>query len=137
MTARERFEAAHVARMATVAADGTPHLVPIVFVLADDTVYSCVDDKPKRTKALARLKNIASTGRVCLLVDHYAEDWSRLWWVRVDGAAQVLAGESAEGGAAIDLLVAKYPQYAATRPSGPVIAVRNLRWREWAAAGTA
>ncbi|MDH6677351.1 PPOX class probable F420-dependent enzyme [Rhodococcus sp. LBL1] len=129
----QRFADAPVARMATVSADGDPHLVPVVFVVVADTIYTAVDDKPKTTRRLKRLANIAATGRVSLLVDHYDDDWTRLWWVRVDGAAQVISTEDDEGRRAVDALVAKYPQYRSMRPSGPVVAVRDLRWRSWSA----
>ncbi|WP_305092733.1 TIGR03668 family PPOX class F420-dependent oxidoreductase [Prescottella sp. R16] len=125
-----RFVAAPVARLATVSADGRPHLVPVVFAVASGTIYSAVDAKPKTTTRLRRLANIAETGRVSLLVDRYDDDWSQLWWVRVDGVAAVLPAGSGE---AVEALVAKYPQYRALRPSGPVIAVRPVTCREWAA----
>ncbi|GAB2636704.1 TIGR03668 family PPOX class F420-dependent oxidoreductase [Prescottella soli] len=129
----QRFADAPVARMATVSADGDPHLVPVVFVVVGDTIYTAVDDKPKTTRRLRRLANIAATGRVSLLVDHYDDDWTRLWWLRVDGAAQVISPEDDEGRRAVDALVAKYPQYRSMRPSGPVVAVRDLRCRSWSA----
>lgn len=129
----QRFADAAVARMATVSAGGDPHLVPVVFAVVDDTIYTAVDDKPKTTRRLRRLANIAATGRVSLLVDHYDDDWAHLWWVRVDGSAQVISPEDDEGRLAVDALVAKYPQYRAMRPSGPVVAVRDLRCRWWSA----
>jgi PPOX class probable F420-dependent enzyme len=110
-----------------------PHLVPLVFALDSDTIYSCVDHKPKRTKALRRLTNIAANPAVTLLVDHYDENWDHLWWVRVDGRAEVLTPDSPAGGAAIDVLAAKYPQYVDRRPDGPVIAIRDLTWHHWSA----
>lgn len=129
----QRFADAPVARMATVSADGDPHLVPVVFAVVDDTIYTAVDDKPKTTRRLRRLANIAATGRVSLLVDHYDDDWTRLWWVRVDGSARVISPEDDEGRRAVDALVAKYPQYRSMRPSGPVVVVRDLRCRTWSA----
>lgn len=129
----QRFTDAAVARMATVSSGGDPHLVPVVFAVVDDTIYTAVDDKPKTTRRLRRLANIAATGRVSLLVDHYDDDWANLWWVRVDGSAQVISPEDDEGRLAVDALVAKYPQYRAMRPSGPVVAVRDLRCRWWSA----
>src|SRR5882672_9176488 len=90
---RRRFAAAPVARLATLRADGTPRLVPITFALVDGLICSAVDDvKAKSTPRLARLADVARDPRVALVVDHYAEDWSQLWWVRVDGTAEVLAG---------------------------------------------
>jgi PPOX class probable F420-dependent enzyme len=127
--ARTRFAAARVARLATVGADGTPHLVPVTFAVRGDTVVIAVDHKPKRTTDLKRLRNIAADPRVSLLADQYDEDWDRLWWVRADGRARV-----ADTGP-VDLLVAKYPQYADRPPAGPVIIVEIDKWRGWAASG--
>jgi PPOX class probable F420-dependent enzyme len=130
--ARERFAAARVARLATVGADGVPHLVPLVFaVLDDDTLVTAVDHKPKRTLALKRLANIAANPAVTLLVDDYAEDWDALWWVRADGRARVVQ----DFPAGLDALVSKYPQYRDRRFGGPVIVVAVERWSGWSAAG--
>jgi PPOX class probable F420-dependent enzyme len=127
---RERVATARVARLATTTGDGRPHLVPCCFVLTGDTVYSAVDAKPKRTLALRRLANIAADPAVALLVDHYDDDWSALWWVRMDGIARVVAGRQ-ERTEAIGLLAAKYPQYARTPPPGDVIAIEVTAWRAW------
>jgi len=94
--ARERFAAARVARLATADRDGRPHIVPIVFALDGDRIYSAVDQKPKRTTALRRLANVAANPNVSLLVDDYDDDWDRLWWVRADGRATVLDPPSDE-----------------------------------------
>jgi PPOX class probable F420-dependent enzyme len=126
--AEERFAQARVGRLATVTARGRPHLVPVCFVLHDGRVYTAVDAKPKATTALARLENVRATGRAGLLVDHYDEDWSRLWWVRVDGAAEVVRSDRA-----LDALAAKYEQYRTMRPDGPVIAIAPERWSSWVA----
>ncbi len=119
--ARERLTTARVARLATVDRAGRPHLVPIVFALSGETIVSAVDFKPKRTKALKRLSNIGANPRVSVLVDEYDEEWSRLWWVRVDGSAQVLPAADAEAGLAS--LVEKYPQYHSSALDGPVIVI--------------
>jgi PPOX class probable F420-dependent enzyme len=121
------FAAARVARLATVGADGSPHLVPIVFALAGEVIHTAVDAKPKRHRALRRLANIAHEPRVSVLADHYDEDWSLLWWVRADGVARVLE-ESPAGAAA---LAAKYPQYRITPPPGPFVEIRVERWSSW------
>jgi PPOX class probable F420-dependent enzyme len=133
-TARRLFAGSAVARLATVTPAGHPHLVPVTFVLDSqpgqgDRVYTAVDHKPKTTTRLQRLRNIQAHPQVALLADHYADDWTRLWWVRADGEATVLA-EAAEP---LRLLAARYPQYAAQPPAGPVIAVRVDRWTGWAA----
>ena len=132
LRARELFGAAAVARLATVAADGAPHLVPVCFALAGDVVYSAVDGKPKRTPDLARLANIAAEPRVALLADHYDDDWARLWWVRVDGHARVVTDPD-ERARALESLAAAYRQYASTPPQGAVIAVEALRFSGWSA----
>jgi PPOX class probable F420-dependent enzyme len=129
--AEERLALARVGRLATVTKRGEPHVVTVCFALAGGRVVTAVDAKPKQTRALARLENVRATGRASLLVDHYEEDWSRLWWVRVDGAAEVVESE-----AAIDALAAKYEQYRADRPAGPVIAITPERWRSWVPSGT-
>ena len=139
--ARRLFAGSAVARLATVTPAGHPHIVPVTFVLDSrpgqgDWVYTAVDHKPKSTARLQRLRNIQAHPRVALLADHYADDWTRLWWVRADGEAAVLRAAAGAAGAAgpLRLLAARYPQYAARPPAGPVIAVRVDRWTGWAAA---
>ncbi|MDE0238063.1 MAG: TIGR03668 family PPOX class F420-dependent oxidoreductase [bacterium] len=128
---RQRVEEARSAVLSTVTAEGRPHAVPCCFVLTGDVVYSAVDAKPKSTLALRRLDNLAANPAACLLVDRYDDDWSRLWWIRVDGTARVLV-DGDERDHALDLLAAKYHQYQETRPPGPVIAIDISDWRSWA-----
>jgi PPOX class probable F420-dependent enzyme len=129
--ARRRFAAAKVARLATVNAGGQPHLVPIVFALAGETIYSVVDDKPKRTMELRRLQNVRSNPLVSVLVDHYDDtDWSALWWVRADGVARVMEDADPEARNAVRLLAERHSQQRAT---GPVLAVDVERWSSWSA----
>ncbi|MGA7053120.1 MAG: TIGR03668 family PPOX class F420-dependent oxidoreductase [Mycobacterium sp.] len=127
---KARFTQSPVARLATITPDGLPHLVPVVFAVDDDVIYTAVDAKPKTTQRLRRLTNIESNPRVSLLVDHYAEDWTQLWWVRVDGAAAIHR-DGAEVRTGHRLLRAKYPQYQTVSLSGPVIAVTVGRWSSW------
>jgi PPOX class probable F420-dependent enzyme len=134
MAARDRFAAARVARLATVDAEGRPHLVPIVFAVDDSTVYSAVDGKPKRTTALRRLANVRTNPNVALLTDHYDDsDWTQLWWVRADGVGRVLDAGHAQAQHAIELLIARYPQHRSEPPTGPVLAVDVTRWSAWLA----
>ncbi|MFI7454583.1 TIGR03668 family PPOX class F420-dependent oxidoreductase [Nonomuraea sp. NPDC049714] len=128
-TARERFVAARTATLATVDAAGTPHLVPIVFAVDGDVIAFAVDHKPKTTTHLRRLRNIAENDRVCLLVDHYDDDWSRLWWVRADGRAAI-AGDPARW---IERLADRYEQYRDRPPEGPVVTITVDSWRGWSA----
>ena len=127
---RRRVGEARSGVLSTVTADGRPHAVPCCFVLTDDVVYSAVDAKPKSTLALRRLDNLAANPAACLLVDRYDDDWSQLWWIRVDGTARVLT-DGDERDHALDLLAAKYPQYQVIRPPGPVIALNITSWRSW------
>ena len=142
--ARSRFAAARVARLASVSADGLPHLVPVTFAVVSDQnggerIVFVVDDKPKSTTKLRRLANIAARPAVCLLVDVYDDDdWSRLWWVRADGIATVLPADTRSGSEAVDALAARYPAYVQRRPHGPVVSIAVTGWTGWAAhAGSA
>lgn len=130
---RRRVAGAPVGRLATLRPDGTPRLVPVTFAVVDDLLCFAVDDvKPKRDARLARLADIARDPRVALLVDHYDDDWSTLWWVRVDGHAAVHdTGPTRER--ALDALAAKYPPYRTRRPAGPLVAIAPSRWAGWSA----
>lgn len=127
---RRRFASSAVARLATVRPGGAPHLVPVVFALVDETVYSAVDAKPKRTRRLQRLDNVRADPRCTLLVDHYEDDWSQLWWVRADGRAAVVEDPAADH-PGMQALVARYPQYRAEAPTGPLLVVTVERWSGW------
>jgi PPOX class probable F420-dependent enzyme len=131
---RRLVETARVGRLATVAADRQPHAVPICFALVEDVAYSAVDHKPKRSARLRRVANLRETGRACLLVDEYDEDWSTLWWVRLDGRGRVV-DDGDEAARAIAALAGKYPQYRDREPAGPVIAIDIARWTGWSAGG--
>lgn len=122
-----------MARLATVDENGRPHIVPICFALDGDTLYSAVDKKPKRTANLKRLENVRANPRVSVLVDFYAEDWSRLWWASIDGPAREVEDEG-ERARALGLLAAKYEQYRSEPPDGPVLRVDVERARGWSAA---
>jgi PPOX class probable F420-dependent enzyme len=123
-----------VARLATVDDSGRPHLVPIVFAMAGERIYSVVDQKPKRTTELQRLRNVRSNPAVSVLVDHYDDaDWGALWWVRADGAARVLEPAEPEARRAVQLLAERHPRQ---RAAGPVLAIDVERWSGWSAAPT-
>jgi PPOX class probable F420-dependent enzyme len=129
--ARARFVAARVARLATADAGGRPHLVPIVFAVVGETIYSVADAKPKRSTALRRFANVEANPAVAALVDHYDDaDWSALWWVRAEGAGRVLDAEAPEAERAIALLQERYPQQQAR---GAVLALDVDRWAGWSA----
>jgi len=130
---RVRFTQSPVARLATITTDGIPHLVPVVFAVggdSNDVVYTAVDAKPKTTQRLRRLANIENNPQASLLVDHYADDWTQLWWVRVDGVAAIHRDDEAMR-TGYRLLRAKYAQYQSVALNGPVIAVTVRRWSSW------
>ena len=128
--ARQRVVDARVGRLATVTPEIHPHVVPCCFFLDNETVYSAVDAKPKSTLALRRLENIRANPSCSLLVDHFSEDWTRLWWVRLDGVGRVII-DGPERQLALDLLATKYEQYRASPPPGPVVALEVNSWRTW------
>jgi PPOX class probable F420-dependent enzyme len=129
--ALRRLSGARVGRLATADASGRPHVVPFVFATDGRRIYWSVDDKPKRSRRLRRLANISANPRAEVIVDHYEEDWGALWWVRASGAARIVEGDEAARGR--ELLVAKYPQYAAAPPAGPVVAIDVQRVTGWRA----
>ena len=134
---RAFLEGRRVAHLATADAAGVPHVVPVCFALAGDSVYIAIDRKPKSGKPLKRLRNIAENSSVTLSADHYDDaDWSRLRWVMLRGRAEVLEG-GAEHAAAHRLLRAKHRQYRAMDLAPlPVIAIRIERVTSWSGAGT-
>jgi PPOX class probable F420-dependent enzyme len=130
--ARARFTGSPVVRLATAGADGRPHLVPCTFAVdGGGRVVTGIDNKPKWSLDLRRLRNISENPRVSLLADHYADDWAQLWWARADGIATVERSGS-EHAAHWALLRSKYPQYAGQVLDGPVIAVTVSSWTGWA-----
>jgi PPOX class probable F420-dependent enzyme len=131
--ARRRFATGKVAYLATLRADGSAALVPIVFEVIGDRVVSLVDPKPKRTPELARLRHIARDPRVALLVDDYEDDWQLLWWARAEGVARVV-GEGPEREEALARLRTKYPQYETLDdPFGEAVIVQVAHWSGWSA----
>lgn len=136
---RARFTQVRVVALATIAEDGSARIVPMTFAAAEaegpDVYFSAVDSKPKSTAALARLARIERDPRVSLLADEYAEDWSKLWWVRADALADVVT-EGRDWDFAISLLLAKYAQYRTEPPTGAVIRFVVGGWSGWAASDT-
>jgi len=118
--ALDRLASAPVGTFASIKPDGWPHLVAVTFAVIEGSLVHMIDHKPKTTRRLQRLRNVEQTPRACLLVDNYDDDWSALWWVRVDGGASVeTEGEKWEKGRVS--LVDKYPQYRESPPTGHAI----------------
>jgi PPOX class probable F420-dependent enzyme len=129
-TARFLLREARVGYLGTITRDGGPHVVPCCFALSGEVFYSAVDAKPKSTQDLRRLDNLRAHGTATLVVDHYEEDWTKLWWVRVDCTGRVV-DTSEERARALGFLRAKYDQYRSVPPSGPVMAFEIENWRSW------
>ena len=131
---RAKLETARVARLASLDAKWAPHLIPICFVCNGTVFYSAIDRKPKRVapNRLARLKNIKKTPQVALLVDHYDEDWARLWYVLVRGEAE-LVSSPVERKRALQLLRVKYPQYRPDmlQDDAPILRITPRRITAW------
>jgi PPOX class probable F420-dependent enzyme len=127
-----------VARLAVGSGDEPPHLLPVVFVAEAGTVYSPVDGKRKDGRPLARVRAVAREGRATLLLDQYHDDWSRLWWVRLDGEARVERANVALLDHVGERLREKYPQYREVAPyAGPptLLALQWRRVRAWSQSG--
>ena len=130
--ARRRFTSARVATLATVGSSGEVDLVPVTFVVSGNQLVSVVDHKPKTTPHLRRLGNIMDNPRVTVLAHDYDEDWDRLWWVRVRGAARTTTS-GPDHQDAIRLMTGKYRQLVDTPPTGPVIILEIDQWLGWTA----
>ncbi|MFL2545997.1 MAG: TIGR03668 family PPOX class F420-dependent oxidoreductase [Candidatus Rariloculaceae bacterium] len=125
------LEESPVARLATVSADGVPHVVPICFVVSGSYVYSVIDEKPKRTTHLRRVRNIEENSRTALIIDYYDDDWSQLGWVMLQADAEIL-GSGKEHATAIKLLRKRYRQYKIMAlDEAPLIRLHIQRATEW------
>jgi PPOX class probable F420-dependent enzyme len=131
--ARERFEAARVAVLASVGPSG-PHLVPVVFAVDGNRIHLAADTKPKRGGELVRVTNLRADPRCTLLVHGYDEEWAHLWWARADGRASIVdAGPDWDR--TLTLLQDRYAQYhGGTKIIGPAIVIEVARWSGWSAA---
>ena len=130
-SALARFSAEPVGRLATITPSGAPHIVPITFAVEGEFLFTMVDQKPKSTTSLQRLINIAQKPLVSVLADKYDDDWTRLWWVRLDGEASVVESGS-NWSLAQRLLMSKYPQYITDPPIGTAIVVAIEQVTSWA-----
>ena len=128
---RRRVAGARVGYLATVNADRRPHLVPITFALCGMAIVTVTDAKPKSSSILQRHRNVVSQPQTSVLVDHYDDDWTKLWWARADGLAKLLTDVEADYTIGIAALVDKYPQYAADPPSGLMIWIDAITWSGW------
>ena len=129
-----RLGAARVGRFASLGREGRPHVVPVTFAVLDEFVVHMIDDKPKTTGRLQRLRNVEANPLASLLVDHYDEDWSKLWWIRVDGDVTIeTGGELWER--ARSALATKYGRYRESPPQGPAICLAMKKLTYWESGG--
>ena len=128
--ALERLASAEVGRFATITPEGRPHVVAVTFVVIGLNVVHMIDEKPKTTRRLQRLRNVDATPFASLLVDHYEEDWAALWWVRVDGEVTV-EKDGPNWWEARSRLKGKYRQYRNAPPTGPALFLSIDRVSSW------
>lgn len=129
------LETAGVGHLATAGAEGAPHVIPVCFTTDGRCIYSVLDQKPKRAPLtrLRRIRNIQANPQVALLIDHYEEDWTRLWYLLVSGTAELLV-EGDERVQAIGMLRDKYQQYRVMDiDPNPVIKITPTRVVSWGA----
>ena len=124
-----------VVRLGTADRQGRPHLVVVTFAVDGDTIYTAVDQKPKSSTDLKRLRNVSENPMVAMLADKYTDDWDKLWWARADGRAAILA-DPLQMAAPLRLMADRYWQYRQAPPPGPVLAVTVERWSGWTGATT-
>jgi PPOX class probable F420-dependent enzyme len=121
---------ARVARLALTDVDDRPRVLPITFAVAGDSVWSAIDNKPKRTAEPARVRWLRRRPEAALCVDRYADEWAELAWVQLLGRIDVL--DLDEGAPGLAALRAKYRQYESDPPPGPLLRLgvdRALAWR--------
>ena len=135
--ARRRFAAARVARLATADAAGRPHLVPMQ-LRPRRSRSSTRPSTPSRRPPprLRRLSNVVANPRVAVLVDHYDERLGRgCGGCGPDGTGRVLDPADPRAATGVAHLTARYPQYVAQPPAGPVLVIEVDRWSHWSATG--
>ncbi len=136
---RATLESARHGYLSTASIAGEPHLQPVVFQALDDSIYIAIDEKPKTTLHLRRLTNIEENPQFALLIDHYDDDWSRLWWILLRGPADVLwpdQWDADEAARVFAALRAKYPQYEPmSLEQRPLLRLRPTRITRWSASG--
>lgn len=132
--ALSRLETGRVGRLSTIRPDGLPHVVPITYASLGEAVVTMIDHKPKTTMRLQRLVNVEANPMVSLVVDHWSEEWTELWWVRVDGTGLVHRDDDVWREARM-VLVAKYPQYRERPPEGPAIVISIDHLSSWQGTG--
>jgi PPOX class probable F420-dependent enzyme len=130
---------ARVARLATVDSEYRPHLIPVVFVFDNDCYFIPIDKKHKRCtpEKLRRTKNIQQNSNVVLLIDEYNEDWTKLYFIMIQGKASIIGGKKLEQYEMVllekahKLLYEKYLQYEKIDVGGYVIMIDPTKVISW------
>ena len=99
LVSRER-----VCRVATVGRAGTPHVVPVVHVLVDGKLCFA------SARGAKKIENLRANPHATVTVDLYAEDWSQLKGVMIQGST-ALVERGPRFRKLRSLLYEKYPQY--------------------------
>jgi PPOX class probable F420-dependent enzyme len=129
-----------VARLAQLDDEGAVQVLPFVCARVGNTFWSPIDGKPKKHAGLRRLEWIAEHPQVCVLFDHYADDWSQLWWLKLFCNAASYQGDHEDWDKAIQAVTGKYPQYTETPLFlGPPTMIRFdvTGWKSWSAGSEA
>jgi PPOX class probable F420-dependent enzyme len=130
---RVLLDSARVARLGLLDDDDRPRVLPVTFALAEGTVWTAIDRKPKRSEEPARLRHLRRRPEAALTVDRYDDDWERLAWVQLLCSAEIL--DLAAASAGVEALSAKYDQYRREPPPGPAIRLLPHRALWWRASG--
>jgi PPOX class probable F420-dependent enzyme len=130
--AEQLLGSARVARLGLIDGDGRPRVLPITFAVADDAVWTAIDNKPKRSAEPARVRWLRRRPEASVCVDRYVDDWTELAWIQLLGRIDVL--EVDRGASGMDALRAKYDQYESDPPPGPLLRLTVERAVHWRAA---
>ena len=129
------LERRRLAHLATADARGRPHVVPVCFAVLGQTLYSAIDEKPKRGEpnTLRRVRNVLANPQASLVADVYDDaDWTHLGFVLVSGRARLLAPGGDEHARAVARLRQRYAQYRAMAlDQRPVLALDVERVTTW------
>jgi PPOX class probable F420-dependent enzyme len=130
--ARELLATERVARLAFLDGEDRPRVLPVTYAVAGDSVWSAIDDKPKRAAEPARVRYLRRRPEAALCVDRYSDDWSGLAWVQLLGRVAVVAERAP---AAMEALAERYAPYRERTPPGPLLRLSVERALSWRAAG--
>jgi len=132
-------EAHRLAHLATCGGDGQPHVVPICYAVEAAALHFVVDEKPKASKRLRRLRNLEENPRAAVVIDDYDDEWRRLAYLLLRGTASVVR-DPGEYQRVVALLRARYGPYRAmplAMVDNPLVRIAIESEHFWSAAVTA